>query len=304
MGKSKIPSRCSMMWYGPTGSGKTTQAAELMQAIFEALGLTSVLYQIDKGGYASIQWAEDLGLMVVERWRSGVDDAFEWLNHAVQGHVRVDGKWTTPDPLPGGYFFDGATGAGEAVMEQLASYLEEGKRVGGNVDPREMASLVMKVGEGDEEVKIGGSSIAHYGMAQRVLRRMLWKSQDLPSVVVWTGDVMGGKDVERNDTLGINMPGKAMTLTLPRWFTYTFRFSVEPVSGSRPKHTLHMETYKDGMNQGLGNARLPLGVKVPNLTITPTSVVEALGKIEEAQAQALEGKKELKETLERRKNER
>ena len=81
----------TILLYGRTGSGKSTQIGRLAEEVYVKTGKTSRLYSADRGGYDTIQPYIDLSVLEVEPL--GDSDPWIWLNRVVRGQVKRNGKW-------------------------------------------------------------------------------------------------------------------------------------------------------------------------------------------------------------------
>lgn len=149
--------------------------------------------------------------------------------------------------------------------------------------------------QGDgETLKISGSNMAHYGVAQDRITSEVWQSHKLPGeYVVWTSSVSKDEDINAGGkVVGPDVIGKALTTETPRWFDLTYRIDVRPASGTaKERHILFLGTHVDvdaGGATGLGNIRLPLDADpIAQTTIEPASIKKALEIDSQARTNAL-----------------
>jgi hypothetical protein len=206
---------------------------------------------------------------------------FIFLNRAVRGHIRgSDGKWkldAEANALIGLYAFESLRAFAEALMAQMTAAASAGVNIGGTGN----TNFTM-TGDG-ESVKIGGSNMAMFGVAQSRMTEEVWASQKLEApYIMWTSSVSKDEDpTATGKVLGPDVIGKALTTEVPRWFNLTFRLDVIPAqSGKAERHILYLGSHVDvgaGNAAGLGNTRMPLDA--PALIknqIEPASIVEAL----------------------------
>lgn len=286
------PRRRSILLYGRTGSGKSSQIGELTEHVKRTYNKHTRLYTSDRGGTDPIRPHADLGLVeIVER---GTTDPFVFWNKAVRGYVRdAQGKWVPGKNDNIGLFaFEGLTPFGDDIMAAMIKKAAEGVSIGGGANISFAAT-----GDG-ESVKISGSNMAMYGVAQARITEEVWESFRLPGeYILWTASV--SKEEDPNATgkvLGPAVVGKALTTEVPRWFNLSFRIDVLPATQAKPKrHTLYLGNSTDvnaGNVASLGNTRVPLGgPEVPN-QIEPASIVKAILLIDEATAKATEAIKQ------------
>lgn len=282
-------SKRTILLYGRTRSGKSTQVGSLAEHLYKTKGLRTRLYTADRGGYGPIMPYVELG--IIEAIEMGGTDPFIFLNNAAKGNVRDNkGKWVPGlDKSIGMYVFESMTAFGDELMSWMATKSGEGVSIGGGSNTSFIAS-------GDDQVvKISGSNMAHYGVAQARITKEVWQSQKLEAeYIVWTASVAKDEDsTTTGKVLGPLVCGKALTAEIPRWFNLTFRMDCLPAKGGqKERHLLYMGNHEDvgaGNAVGLGNTRLPLdaGEPVKNV-IEPASIVEALNIIDGGYNVALE----------------
>lgn len=149
--------------------------------------------------------------------------------------------------------------------------------------------------EGDgEKLKVSGSNMAHYGVAQDRMTSEIWKSQKLPGdFLIWTSSVSKDEDINAaGKIIGPDVIGKALTTETPRWFDLTYRIDVLPASGVTPeRHVLYLGNHVDvgaGGAAGLGNIRMPLDADpIKQVSIEPASIKVALELVEKGSQTAL-----------------
>lgn len=277
----------TILMYGRTRSGKTSQIAELAEFGMVDYGLKSLVYSIDAGGIGPLGPVVDLG--IVDLVLQGETNPWLFLNKVARGQVRDGaGKWVQAD-LSKYYMvaIESFTGFGDAIMIDMANQAGQGVNIGGQ------ANISFNVTSDGETIKVGGSNMAHYGIAQSRLLDEFLRSQKLNvPIVLWTASAskeedgnMGGK------VIGPAGPGKALTAEMPRNCDLCFRIDCSPAKQGTPeKHTIYLGNSIDinaGSALSLGNTRVPLGVDLPSI-IEPASIVKVLKLIEEAEAKAKE----------------
>ena len=272
-------SKRTILLYGRTSSGKTTQLGLLAEDIFKTEGKKTRLYTGDRGGLGTIQPYIDLGIIeVVEMAES---DPWIFLNKATRGHVRDSNGVTwvlNPERNAeiGIWAFESLRSFAEALMADMTRKVGQGVSIGGS------ANIDFTVTDGMNKLKVSGANIAMFGVAQARMTDEVWESQRLPGYVVWTSSVSKDEDTTSSGkVLGPDVIGKALTAEVPRWFNLTFRIDVLPAQGGKPeRHILYLGNHIDvgaGNAAGLGNTRLPLDAPPPTkLTIEPANIVEAL----------------------------
>jgi hypothetical protein len=282
----------TVLLYGRTRSGKSTQIGELAEHVYKTEGKKTRLYSADRGGIGPIQPHIDMGLIeVVEQ---GDSDPWIFLNKAVRGFVRDDkGKWVAGKNTDIGMFaFESMTSFADSLMASMAKKAGEGINIGGG------ANVSFSVMGDGESLKVSGSNMAHYMIGQSRITEEVWESQKLPasSFVLWTASVSKDEDATSSGkVLGPQVCGKALTSEVPRWFQLTFRIDALPAQNGKPeRHILYLGNSIDinsGNAVGLGNTRTPLGAPDLPPTIEPASLVKAIQLIDTASTTALDAMK-------------
>jgi energy-coupling factor transporter ATP-binding protein EcfA2 len=270
----------TILLYGRTRSGKSTQLSELAAHIYKTTGKLTRLYTADRGGVDPIQPLIDLG--VIELVSMENTPVWIFLNKAVQGYVRdTAGKWVPGKNENIGMFaFESMTAFADALMADMAIKAAAGVSIGGGANISFLAQ-----GDG-ETVKISGSNMAMYGCAQTRITEEVWTSQKLNApYILWTASVSKDEDTaSSNKVLGPAVCGKALTSEIPRWFQLTFRIDCLPAqSGKGERHILYLGNSVDvgaGNAVGLGNTRTPLGAPDLPTSIEPADLVKALEMID------------------------
>lgn len=279
----------TVLLYGRTRSGKSTQIGELAEYVNKTEGKITRLYTADRGGSESIRPYVDLG--IIELIEQGNTDPWIFLNKAVRGYIRdSSGKWVPGiNDNIGVWAFESLTAFADALMTSLAEKAAGGTNIGGQ------ANISFTVTGDNESVKIGGSNMAHYNVVQTRITEECWYSQRLPgSYIVWTASASKDDDpTASGKVLGPAVVGKALTSEVPRWFNLTFRIDALPAQqGKAERHILYLGNHVDvgaGNAVGLGNTRTPLDAKpLTTNTIEPASIVKALELINGGYQEALD----------------
>ena len=281
----------NLLLYGLTGSGKTSQLAELIKAEYAESNKPALCYLTDWGGKAPLVALANAGKAELEIYNF-TSDPFVFIDAAVQGKRFVGGKWVTDDLAK--YCLssnESLSGMGDLALNALGRQAANG--FGG--DAQKAPALTIQ-SEG-QVIKVASNSPTHYGMAQRHLLEKVWQSQLLPLPVVWTahedvGDADSiGAQVGVKGIIGPMIAGHALTTGLPKYFVYTFRLAVS-VTAAGKQHILYTERHKDGLYEALANNRAPLGTKivVPG-KVQPANLVQVLQRIQEAKAEEKAGLK-------------
>lgn len=283
------PSKRTVLLYGRTNSGKTAQVGQLAEHVYRTTGKKTRLATADRGGLDTIRPYVDIGL--IEPLEMGDTDPWIFLNAATQGKVRdTNGKWVLGDNSQIGLFaFESLRSFAEALMADMA------KKAGANVSIGGGANISFNVSGDGENLKVSGSNMAHFGVAQSRMTEEVWSSMRLPGdYIMWTSSVSKDEDTTSSGkVLGPDVIGKALTAEVPRWFHYTFRLDVLPAQLGKPeRHILYLGNHVDvgaGNAAGLGNTRLPLdAAPLQTNQIEPASIVKALDIIEKGGQQAKE----------------
>lgn len=274
----------SLLLYGPTNAGKTTQLRKLIEAMATPERKARV-YVTDRGGTLTIlKPLVQKGICELEFY-DPTKDFFMFLSNATAGRVWRDGKWV--DGQPENYCLiagESLSGCGDFTLRGLGIQAGDGFNIGGEPAPS------LKIQAEGGEIKIPGASRTHYLVAQKWLLDQVWQSQMLPCPTVWTSheDIVGldkkqadgERTIEHAATLGIRgiigpvVAGSALTARLAQYFVFTFRLTVVPADTSN-KHVMFTGLHKDGSLMGLANARCDVPVRQE-----PTDVVAMLKTIQ------------------------
>lgn len=292
------PKKRTVLLYGRTNAGKTAQVGELAGWVQKKTGKRTRLYTSDRGGLDTIRPYIDLG--IVEVVEMADSDPWIWLHNAALGRTRApDGKWKVTDNRDIGMFaFEGLTSIADALMADMVV------KAGNNVNIGGGANISFTVAGDGESLKVSGSNMAHFGVAQSRIKEEVWASQKLDAeFILWTAGASKDDDPEASGkVVGPAVVGKAMTAEVPRWFNLTFRIDCLPASmGKEERHILYLGNHTDlnaGNATGLGNIRRPLDApKVEKTSIEPASLVQAIELIDKGAEVALEAlKKRLGQT--------
>lgn len=280
--------RRTIMLWGRSGAGKSTQVSELAEYVRITTGKKSLVYTIDKGGVGPMLPLVDLG--IVDIVYQEATDPWLFLAKASRGQIRDgNGKWIPADLSQYGMVANESfTGFGDALMNNLAEKAAQGINIGGG------GNVSFTVTSDGETIKVGGSNMAMYGICQNRLMDELWRSQklDVP-FVVWTA--AASKEDDQNaggKVIGPAGPGKALTAELPRHCDLCLRIDFIPAqSGKDKRHVIYMGPSVDmaaGNAIALGNTRVSkdAAALLPP-TVEPASIVKVLELIDNAEKQAL-----------------
>ena len=284
-------SATTILLYGRSNSGKSTQIGVMAEHVRKTTGKNTRLYTADKGGVDPILPYINLG--IIEAVEMGDTDPFIFLNRAAHGYIRdANGKWIKDEAANaniGCYAFESMRGFAEALMATMGRKAAEGVSIGGGAN----ISFVVQ-GDG-ESLKVSGSNMAMFGVAQAKMTEEIWASQRLPAqYILWTSSVSKDEDgVSSGKVLGPDVIGKALTAEVPRWFHYSFRIDVLPAqSGKGERHILYLGSHVDinaGNAAGLGNIRRPLDAPaLTQTTVEPANIVTAIQLVKDASQMAAE----------------
>lgn len=274
----------TILLYGRTRAGKSTQIGELAEHVFKTTGKITRLYSCDRGGIDSVLPYVDLGIIQPVLQESSSPWIF--LNKAVRGYIRdKTGKWvldTEANANVGFYAFESMTAFADALMTDLALKAAENVNIGGG------ASVSFSVTDGADSLKVSGNNMSHYNVVQMRITDEVWTSQGLDAdYIMWTASV--SKDDDTTSTqkvLGPEVAGKKLTAEVPRWFQLSFRIDCTPASKVPPKpesHILYLGNSVDaaaGNAVSLGNTRIPMDAPSLPSSIEPASIVKALSLID------------------------
>jgi hypothetical protein len=274
-------SKRTILLYGRTRAGKSTQIGELAEHVYKTTGKRTRLATADRGGVDPIRPYIDLG--VIEVVEQGDTDPWIFLNKVVRGYTRSGGKWvldTEKNKGIGLFAFESMTAFADALMADMAKKAAENVNIGGGANISFAAS-----GDG-ETLKISGSNMAHFGVCQSRIKEEVWTSQRLDAdYILWTASASKDEDPEASGkVIGPAVVGKAMTAEVPRWFNLTFRIDAIPAqAGKSERHILYLGNSLDttaGNAVSLGNTRTPLDMKELPPTLEPASLVKAINLID------------------------
>lgn len=272
-------SATTILLYGRTNAGKTVQIGVLAEWVFVKHHKKTRLYTADKGGLDPILPYVDAGILEVVE--IGDTDPFIFLNKAVRGYIRDEsGRWILDKERNANiacYAFESMRGIAEELMLKMAKKAAEGVNIGGG------SNISFAISGDNETIKVSGSNMAHFGVAQARITEEVWESQKLDAdYIIWTSSVSKDDDTTAGGkVLGPDVIGKALTAEVPRWFNYTFRLDVLPAKDGKPeRHVLYLGNHVDvgaGNASGLGNIRRPIDApEIKQVTIEPANVVHAL----------------------------
>jgi energy-coupling factor transporter ATP-binding protein EcfA2 len=280
----------TILLYGRTGSGKTTQLGVLAEDVFKRTGKVTRIYSSDRGGYDTIRPYIDLGIIEVVELGSG--DIWIFVDKASQGYVKdSNNKWVLDKERNnnvGAYCFESAHGMAKMLQQDMEVKAGRGAVIGGD------ANTSFDV-EGDgEKLRIGATKgFQKYAIPQTTIANAMMRSQKLDAeFVVWTAGVSKDEDdVNTTKIIGPQIIGQALTGIAPGDFNYTFRQDFTPAKGDAPaKHIIFLGPNTDvnsGNATALGNIRRPIDAPaLTKTTVEPANLVTALKMVREDAAKA------------------
>ena len=275
------PKKRTILLFGRSGSGKSTQIGVMAEWVYNKTGLPTRLYTADRGGLDPMMPHIEAG--IIEVVEMGNTDPFIFLNKACKGEVRdATGKWIQSTTPIGMYAFESMRSFAEALMAVMTSKVAAGQNIGGS------ANINFAVSDGVENLKISGSNMAMFGVTQARITEEVWASQRLDApYILWTSSISKDDDqVSAGKILGPEVIGKALTGEVPRWFQLSFRIDQRPAQAGQPeKHILFLGSSVDALAGNatvLGNLRLPIDAPPIPATLEPASLPKAIELIDDA----------------------
>jgi hypothetical protein len=269
----------TILLYARTGAGKTAQIGRLAEDVFIKTGKKTRIYNTDRGGPDTIRPYIDLD--IVEFVDIGTSDIWIFIDKAINGYTRKDGKWVLDKEANskiGMYAFESAHSMAKLLQKDMEAQAGQGRVIGGD------ANTSFDVQGDGETLRIGSTKgFQKYAIPQSTIYNAMLASQRLEAeYVLWTAGVSKEEDeVATSKIIGPDVIGKALTGVLPMDFNYTFRMDVLAAQGGKPeRHILYLGNNADvnaGNASALGNIRRPLDA--PALTTTaiePADIVKAL----------------------------
>lgn len=294
----------TILLYGASGSGKSTQIGELAELVYQRSNGQQIvrLYTADGGGYKTLQPHINLGLIEVVDLRGANPWMLQWTT---EGKLPIsdnpadrEKKWIVNaerNARVGGWVFEGFTSFGLAMLGDLAQRAGCGEKIGQDapIKLQGNAQLAGMKTIGADGITIGSNSPAHFGVVQSRLQALAFISFQLPGIVCWTALDQRGSDAESMAAVvGPDLMGKAKTAQAPQWFVWSFHLVHTPQEGSKAaEHRMYLTGHKDSTTPGaiaLANNRMPLRAVLTEKerVISPTSLKRAFEVLEGAEQNA------------------
>lgn len=227
-------SKCkeSILVYGPSGAGKTTQVQELAKFVYRKTGKITRLVSMSGGGWTSITPAVEAGI-VIPTFIKGRAFPVETLDKLTKGFWPVDPNDPTSLLVPiaqqkdwdnvGAIAFDSMTEGCEWMM----SYMTNAEAAG----TFKISSQPMKFKDG--ATNYGSPSMAHYGNIQTRISDFVSQSKVIPDVyIMWTAlELKSTDDNTRLPLYGPDVSGKAKTAIASAWFDNTLHLYMTGAGG-------------------------------------------------------------------------
>jgi hypothetical protein len=238
-------SKCleSLLVYGVSGAGKTTQGQELAKYISKKMGKKLHLASCSGGGWTSIQPAIDAGIIDATyiRGRSFPVETMDKISRGYWPEHPDDPESPLIAPSQqkdwsdvGGEMFDSMTESCEWMMSYINSQEAAGK---------------IKISAQSANFKDGGTSYgspsqAHYGNVQSRIADFVAQSKGLRGIyVLWTAlELKATDDNSRLPLYGPDVVGKAKTAVACAWFDNTLHLYLTGAGGLK-KGTMQRRLY-------------------------------------------------------------
>lgn len=226
-------SKCqeSLLIYGVSGAGKTTQIAELAKWVYRKTGKKTRLVSCSGGGWTSILPAIQAGIVIPTYIRSR-EFPVETLDKMTKGWWPSDPDDSNSPLLApekqdlkdvGAVAFDSMTEACEWMMSYITNAEAAGKM--------KISSQPMKFRDGATD--FGSPSMAHYGNIQTRITDFVTNTKGLSGMyVMWTAlELKSTDDNSRLPLYGPDVSGKAKTAIASAWFDNTLHLYITGAGG-------------------------------------------------------------------------
>lgn len=231
----------SLLVYGISGAGKTTQVGELAVWVHEKLHKKTRLVSCSGGGWTSIKPAVDAGIVQPLSIYSR-ESAVETLDKLTKGYWPCDTEDPTAKLVPpeeqkdwgevGALCFDSLTESCDWMMTKLLMAEAAGKI--------KISALSMSFRDGT--TTYAAPAMSHYGNVQERLSQFIAQSKQIGDrYCMWTAlELKASDDNTRLPLYGPDVIGKAKTAKASAWFD----------------NTLHLHLSGGGLKKGVPVRRL------------------------------------------------
>lgn len=271
----------SIILYGETGHGKTTQASALAKHIFRQSGKKTVVFLADYQGSA---WAYEEN-PAIDRILTPTDNRWLWVAEAFQNKYRGEEIKDV-----GLIIHEGLTAYAELVLDSCAQMAGEGVNIGGggahnitlypaHIPVHVVGEKLMPIKPLSKEdklkvLKVGSNNMTHYGVSQDAIKNGLKAERGNIPTLFTSMEGLAKPKASSPGVIGPATVGDAQVRHIPKWATYTFR-----IYQKAGKTTLYLQTHEPGpRTEAVVNPRIPeegASVKVP-ASICPASLPEAM----------------------------
>jgi hypothetical protein len=229
-----VASKCieSILIYGVSGAGKTTQIQELAKHVNKTMGKRVRLACMSGGGWTSIQPAIDAGI-IVPTYIRGRNFPIETMDKITRGYWPEHPDDPESPMLPperqgnlvdiGGVAYDSITEACDWMMSYINS-----QEAAGRIKVSAQSSNYK-----DGQTNYGSPSMAHYGNVQSRISDFIAQSKALRGVyIMWTAlELKSTDDNSRLPLYGPDIVGKAKTASASAWFDNTLHLYLTGAGG-------------------------------------------------------------------------
>jgi len=297
----------SLLVYGPTGAGKSLQAARLAEYIGIHTGKKTIVFLADEQG-SRHAYAEH---PFVERIITPEGNPWLWMGEAMANRFQGKPAWTDQTGL---IIHESLKHYAELVKAECSRLGALGVSIGGggahNVTlyPPDIPTHVTKRPGDDtgklvpkrkltpeeeaQTVEIGSSNMTHYGVSQEAIDRGLKMSRGPVPTLFTSLETLAKPKAGAVAQIGPMTVGDAQVSSIPPLVTYTFR-----LYNTDGKVTLHLKPHNVGpRTEAMANARIPLrgkGIKIPDTLTGDDALPAALELLWKRRAAALEETKAL-----------
>jgi hypothetical protein len=237
----------SILVYGISGAGKTTQGQELAKYINKKIGKKLRLASCSGGGWTSIQPAIDAGIIEATYIRGRkfpvetVDKISKgfWPEHPDDPESPLIAPEKQKDwNEVGGLMNDSITESCEWMMSYINSQEAAGK----------IKISAQSANFRDGETNYGTPSLAHYGNIQSRIADFIAQSKALRGIyILYTAlELKATDDNSRLPLYGPDIVGKAKTAVAPAWFDNTLHLYLTGAGGLKKgvvKHRMYLTTH-------------------------------------------------------------